>query len=524
MLHVVPMFFYNFLRKPKQEISLKMSAKEAARQLSDTDENETQTETVPSETSGTTTGKQESSRVYVPMEKVPFMSLEISLDETERSSDEEEDENDEDDEQSFVLKGEALRKDPEGGENFAGNFSAIEGDPGARQQESPLLNLLSSNKELSASPAVVDLVARFSEETPVSGGPSVSSPGSPASGTQQPTKLHRTPVPSEIYCRRMDIKVHDDPTDDEILDPTDALVYGWIHHPYLQEVSEQMNKYLVAAEDDDIMSLCIETILLIRRHPMSCQVKYKTPEFDSFCYPLSYFSAAGWLEGCQAAYEAFPEAIGQEQDSNIGLPLHYACLHQASFEVIQYLVQTYAEAVRITNAKHQTPLHQACRSKDAKLNVVELLLKHYPTAAQLADLSGYTPLHLAIRHGASIEILAALQASSPTVVRTVTLSWHRPLHVAALFGATLETVRWLVKRDPSAIQATGEDFGTVLHYAVESGKCAPEVVEFLRDAYPSALCLTNDNDETPFDVALRAHGTSVAVLELVCPPAFGKAQ
>ena len=505
------------------------------------------------------------------MRKVPFMSLDLGnilLEETERSSDDGDDDillmeeeemgsvvrrerssrttvhnsqqqqvekmvTDENEQEKLKTFDDIVTLENELEQPPSPSCCKVENDRIIVPSASSLLDLLASNKELSACPAVVDLVARVSEASSSPLGNSqgssrtMSSPGgcSPTSAAQAP-RIHRTPIPTEIYCimdtNSLDERSDTDPQQQaeydaryEILDPTDSLVYGLIQNPYVQQIAEQMNEYLVAAEEDqDIASVCQETTRLIENHPLSCQVKYKPPEFDSYCYPLSYFSAAGWLEGCQAAYKAFPEAIGQEQDSKIGLPLHYACLHQASLAVVQFLVDTYAEATRVTNAEHQTPLHQACRSKDVQLDVVELLLKHYPTAAQLADRSGYTPLHLAIRHGAPIAVLAALQASSPTVIRTVTLSWHRPLHIAALYGASFETIQWLVQKDPAAVRATGEDFSTVLHYAVV-GHCTADVIAYLRDAYPVALVLTNEHDETPYDVALRVPGISPAVRQLL---------
>ena len=530
MLHVVPMFFYNWLRKPSEQqdvsASLEEIMKAAAQQLRESDANDKHgEETVLSEINK----QYATARLYEPMQKVPFVSLEINLDETERSSS-----SDEDEEEIFIEEYISRRErthvisrstEEDSSESLDSRDSASLDDDHEQENTtrfvkgSSLLDLLSLSKELPTSPAVVDLVARVSEESPVTsadegGNPTTSSrAGSPASGAEGPMILHRTPIPTEIYCTPLE----DDAHGDEIMDPTDALIYGWIHSPYLRDVADKMNDYLTATEDDDdVTHLCHHTTLLIHQHPMACQVKYKPPEFDSFCYPLSYFAAAGWLDGCKAAYLAFPEAIGQEQDSKIGLPLHYACLHQASFDVVSYLVEKYSEAARVTNAEHQTPLHQACRSKNVQLDVVELLLKHYPTAAQLKDLSGYTPLHLAIRYGASLDVLAALQRSSPTVIRVVTLSWHRPLHIAALYGASLGTVKWLAQKDPSAIRATGEDFSTVLHYAV-AGNCDADVIQFLRDARPVSLALTNEDDETPYDVALRVPGTTPTVLELIRP-------
>jgi hypothetical protein len=514
MLHVVPMFFYNWLRKPGGErrgsahgASLEDAMKAAALQLKELEERESAGKLRETYYSEIYPSKVEESIIcesVQPMRKVPFVTLDIHLDETERSED------DGDETMSFVdIRETALTVNPKETAKDEESLPRV-------VRSASLLDLLAVNKELSASPAVIDLVARVSESDRSPCAVSRDSPESPVSCAAPPI-LHRTPIPSEIVCAPLMTDESDasesSSGDDEILDPTEAILYGWIENSYLQQVGEQMNDYLAAASDDDIASLCRETALLIQQHPMACQVKYKPPEFEAYCYPLSYFSAAGWLEGCEAAYGAFPEAIGQEQDNQVGLPLHYACFHQASYEVVHFLTELYSEATRVTNAEHQTPLHLACRSKDCKLEVVELLLKHYPTAAQLADLSGFTPLHLACQYGAPLPILQALQASSPTVIRAVTLSWHRPLHIATMYGAELSTVEWIIQKDPSAVRATVEDFSTALHSAAAGG-CAPAVIECLIKAHPLATILRNEDDETPYNVGLRC-GASSTVLKLL---------
>jgi Ankyrin repeat len=332
------------------------------------------------------------------------------------------------------------------------------------------------------------------------------------------------------------------PPHNEILDPTDPLICGKItSSDYLQSVSTQMEQFLLAATDDDIDTLCHAAIAWMQQHPMVCQVKYRPPEFHGggHCYPLSYFSAAGWLDGCQAAYNAFPEAIGQD-DNSTGLPLHYACLHQAGYNVISFLVDKHPEATRITNNhQHETPLHLYCRSifggenDDVKhdsdddhsssngdqLRVIELLLRHYPTAAQLADLDGFTPLHLACQRGRYariLPVLQALQASSPTVIRAATRSWHKPAHIAALHGASYPVMEWLLQTDPTVAPTTAEDFSTVLHCAVQ-GQCGASVIRMIRDAHLKALTWTNANDETPYHVGERM-GASSEILDLLAVP------
>jgi hypothetical protein len=275
---------------------------------------------------------------YEPMRRVPFMSLAISLEETERSSDENEDEaSARTDEQSFVSRGEISQnsRGSHGGliswssETYSKVVSREAMSYEKIPQDSCLLDILTFKKKLSASPAVVDLVARVSQGAPVN---ETQSDGSPIHSTRQLIQVHRTPIPTEIHCVVTDASTA--LGDDDIFDPTDPLIFGSIHNqPQLHDVARRMFEYLISIEDGNINSLCSEAISFIHYHPVSCQIKYKIPRFGYYCHPLHYFAAAGLLELSQACYAAFPEAIGQEQDSKIGLPLHYACLYQASYEV-----------------------------------------------------------------------------------------------------------------------------------------------------------------------------------------------
>jgi hypothetical protein len=309
-----------------------------------------------------------------------------------------------------------------------------------------------------------------------------------------------------------------------ILDPVDPLVYGSIDYPYLKKSSDKLYQLLkhhllhLGDEDDDDddndHKVHNDTAArdLIQAYPETCQVRYHPPQFGGAVYPLSYFCATGHLLNIQAAYTAYPEAVGQE-DPWVGTPLHYACYHNAGIQVVEYLVQKFPEAVRVTNYSHQTPVHMACMSDQISLPVVELLLEHYPTAAQLADQDGYTPFHLACLHGANTELLQLLIQTSPSVIRMNTRALQKALHVTCLHAPITETVELLIRRDPACVRATDEFFQTPLHCAVQ-GKACEQILTLLVQAHPGALYLTNDFDETPYKMAERL-GAPADVLTLL---------
>jgi ankyrin repeat protein len=336
-----------------------------------------------------------------------------------------------------------------------------------------------------------------------------------------PVAPPRAPIPKLIS---FDSSISNDSTDDDaedeethFFDPVDPLIYGQIEHPYLKEASHKLYQLLkrhLLHQDDDHQVLPAARDL-IQAHPETCQVRYHPPAFGGAVYPLSYFCATGHLQNIQTAYQAYPEAIGQE-DPWVGTPLHYACYHNAGYNVVEYLVQKFPEAVRVTNYSHQTPVHMACMSDKISLDVVELLLEHYPTAAQLADQDGYTPFHLACLHGAPKELLHLLIRTSPSVIRMSTRSLQKALHVTCLHAPLLETVQLLLKRDPSSVRATDELFQTPLHCAVQ-GNADQQIVQLLVQAHGGARYLKNDFDETPFNMAERLGTVSADVLALLKP-------
>lgn len=207
--------------------------------------------------------------------------------------------------------------------------------------------------------------------------------------------------------------------EEEILDPTDPLIYGKIDSFFhLNSISEKMNFFLLNFDNDTAQ----EALIWMTQHPMVCQVKYRA-DFDkhSYCLPLHFFCTRARLDCCQTAYQAYPEAIGIPS-SHVGLPLHYACLYQANNDLlVAFLVEKFPDAVRITNQDHhQTPLHLACQSPQCSLRTIQILLEHFPTATQLVDGNGFTPLHYALQSQLSSEILTTLQSSGTVVIAVTT--------------------------------------------------------------------------------------------------------
>eukprot|EP00957_Ditylum_brightwellii_P069290 5260134-Ditylum_brightwellii.AAC.1 len=81
--------------------------------------------------------------------------------------------------------------------------------------------------------------------------------------------------------------------------------------------------------------------------------------------------------------------------------LHYAIQCNASFEVVELLLNKCPDAARTEGL---TPLHKACQY-GTLVEVVRKLLEIWPNAVRVtSELFCWTPLHWAIRSNASIDV------------------------------------------------------------------------------------------------------------------------
>lgn len=342
--------------------------------------------------------------------------------------------------------------------------------------------------------------------------------------------------------------------DSWLFDPVETLVLGkppltgkddahWMACSRLQEllashVKVRQSGTINRDDTDNIANICA----ILDQCPQIAQVRYrvalirqeesrdhcKGSKSDTFlslpCFPLSIFCATGHLQGVRSCYEAYPDAIGYV-DKWLGTALHYACSNCASVSVVQFLLDRFPEAARITNRQYQSSLHLACSVRSSpldrmgypQLRIVKFLLECFPTAARLADENGCTPMHVACKVGAPVEVLAALTQSSTGVLQMSTRTLEKALHITAFRSKCSETVRFLLSKDPSQAAAIDDKMQTPLHKACMAKVLSTEIVYLLVNAYPNALTMRDDNIETPCDIAIRLGNASTEILRILDP-------
>lgn len=368
--------------------------------------------------------------------------------------------------------------------------------------------------------------------------------------------LYRTPaIPRMIeFSYDLDQKTGAIHGDSWLFDPVETLVLEkcplsdqedvhWIACSRLQDfitshVMMRRPGTITRDEVDTVAKICAT----VEQYPQIAQVRYRVPlirqeerighpnalKGEAFvslpCYPLSIFCTTGHLQGVRVCYEAFPEAIGYA-DKLLGTALHYACYNGESVSVVQFLLDRFPEAARMTNRNYQSPLHVACSVRSSSLDsirysqlrIVELLLECYPTAARLVDENGYTPLHIACRAGAPVEVLAALLQSHAGVLQMSSRNLEKALHLAAIRSECSDTVRFLLRKDPSQAAAMDDKMQTPLHKACMAECVSTEIIYLLVHAYPHALTMRDDNIETPWEIATRLGNASTEILRLLNP-------
>jgi hypothetical protein len=198
---------------------------------------------------------------------------------------------------------------------------------------------------------------------------------------------------------------------------------------------------------------------------------------------------------------------------------------RSTLELIQFLLSVYPDGVRRTTVRtQQTILHSLCHlCPDPQ--VVRLLLEHYPTAAQLPDVHGYTPVMYLCRNSipctTGSQLWPLFWNTSPLTVQAVTpQTMEKLLHIACRYNihqyALIESI---LTQDPSQCQYTDRDFQLPIHKAVQGyTELSPDArrearrsIQRLVRQYPEALEWRDDQDEAPRDILLRLCGPASAL-------------
>lgn len=136
-----------------------------------------------------------------------------------------------------------------------------------------------------------------------------------------------------------------------------------------------------------------------------------------------------------------------EYDSRM-LPLHVMCSLHAPESAVESVIVAYPKALQATESVYdRIPLHTACMN-NASLGVIRVLLSNYKNGAQVQDSDGRTALHYALSNSAPLEVIKMLLDAFPKGVKVTDDNGWLPIHVACIRGASTDVVRLLVRDYP----------------------------------------------------------------------------
>ena len=190
----------------------------------------------------------------------------------------------------------------------------------------------------------------------------------------------------------------------------------------------------------------------------------------------------------------FPDAATAPDENGL-TPLHHACKNKnATLNIIRILIDAAPDCVRSVTHDGWTPLHILCRNRELNeetaIQILKLLIEKQPDAVRHVDNRGFLPIHYA-SGWRSPEFCFLLIEAYPGSERMTTTKGALPLHWAC-YNSSLATVEYLYSRHCDAIHHADTTFGFYpIHSAIigtmsrDIPADAVGVVQFLLNCDPS---------------------------------------
>eukprot|EP00559_Dactyliosolen_fragilissimus_P008047 CAMPEP_0184870038 /NCGR_PEP_ID=MMETSP0580-20130426/36248_1 /TAXON_ID=1118495 /ORGANISM="Dactyliosolen fragilissimus" /LENGTH=579 /DNA_ID=CAMNT_0027371921 /DNA_START=945 /DNA_END=2684 /DNA_ORIENTATION=- len=204
-------------------------------------------------------------------------------------------------------------------------------------------------------------------------------------------------------------------------------------------------------------------------------------------------------------------------DSTGRLPFHYVAeLSEGWDNEAQQLLDAFPKVLHIRAGSNETssalPIHLTATNPDDNGTLMQNIVQNNPRAASQTNADGYLPIHLSCEAGKpwerGMEFLynaykSALSATREGVSQDTDgkKSWM-PLHYAVSSSNTsLTTIQALVEHNRDAVSVRDRRGRTVMHLAIESGKCWDDGIWDLFAAYPAAIDMSDNDGKVPFSSA-----------------------
>ena len=239
--------------------------------------------------------------------------------------------------------------------------------------------------------------------------------------------------------------------------------------------------------------------------------------------------------------EIDPTLPSETTDSG-NLPIHLAVkLKSARFckELIENVLHnTLPEAFRLRNDYGSLPIHCLCDSGDlddtASLDILRFMLSIDPTLSREVG-NDWLPVHYAFKYKSTAFCKELIDAYLESL-RVASYDGVLPIHRACCDGKrddTNDTIQYMLELDPELINAEDSEGNLPIHYAADHARTKlielllkydpdaaskevnngsrrlplhlacnyPIPIQVLYDAYPEAILISDEDGDTPLDLA-----------------------
>ena len=193
-----------------------------------------------------------------------------------------------------------------------------------------------------------------------------------------------------------------------------------------------------------IVSLLIEKHQHALKHFAHVGNLFSCGDYDHFIkgLPLHYYVAREsnvYIDMIRMLVDAYPQSLFDTDDDVRFTPLH-AMLNNPNanvnnLEIIKYLLEVEPSLIREVDDFGRPPFLVACCNKDISVDTIQFLYNTYPEAIRIPEVNGYLPIHEVCHNRelgevASMDILRFMLNIDPTLVREMGDEGCLPIHHA----------------------------------------------------------------------------------------------
>lgn len=239
----------------------------------------------------------------------------------------------------------------------------------------------------------------------------------------------------------------------------------------------------------------------------------KKPELDVMRLSLlrNWHEIELWCEDSPEKTRKVVEVVihGEKHQS---LPLHAVCTFKPPASTVVALMKVNKQATMQKGHLGLLPVHIACRH-GASLEVVKILSESYPEGLNSNDLYGNSPLHYACAFS-SVEVIRFLLKSSPSASKVQNCDKKLPIHHMGARNDLINIsslVLFMYAHNPDALRLEDSKGLLPIHSAV-SHQASLDMIEIMISLYPQGIFVRDNLGRTPLDIAKKLRRSAHAKL------------